>query len=164
MLVEIDITDIVWDDNTDGTYEYTVDRIDEFIDELGDDNKILPKNYYDCDSPVILIQINEKLISHTSFKPEDWDEDAPNLSLFFVLDFYNSEDLNNYFLSLDKSFYSYFPKNDYIIYQAYDYGKYHDFVRGYYNPKNESDVKKYINYSKFPEMMKIYEAAKNILL
>jgi len=32
LLVEIDITDLVWDERTDGTYEYAVDRIDWFIE------------------------------------------------------------------------------------------------------------------------------------
>ena len=40
LLVEIDITDLIWDEQTDGTYKYAVDRIDEFIDELSDNNKI----------------------------------------------------------------------------------------------------------------------------
>ena len=30
VLVEIDISDLVWDDQTDGSYRYAVDRIDEF--------------------------------------------------------------------------------------------------------------------------------------
>ena len=43
VLVEIDISDLVWDDQTDGSYKYAVDRIDEFIDEIS--NKILPYDF-----------------------------------------------------------------------------------------------------------------------
>ena len=50
LLVEIDITDLVWDERTDGTYQYAVDRIEWFIDELSDCNKILPCNFKEVDS------------------------------------------------------------------------------------------------------------------
>ena len=39
LLVEIDISDLVWDEQTDGSHEYACDRIDEFIDEISDQNK-----------------------------------------------------------------------------------------------------------------------------
>ena len=98
LLVEIDITDLVWDEQTDGTYKYAVDRIDEFIDELSDSNKIIPNNFKDSSNPAILIQINNKLISHVKFQSSDWDEDAMHLSLFLVLDFksylYLNESIN----------------------------------------------------------------------
>ena len=61
VLVEIDISDLVWDDQTDGSYKYAVDRIDEFIDEIS--NKILPYDFKQVSYPVILIQLNNKLIS-----------------------------------------------------------------------------------------------------
>ena len=91
VLVEIDISDLVWDDQTDGSYKYAVDRIDEFIDEIS--NKILPYDFKQVSDPVILIQLNSKLISHTQFNADGWDEDAMNLSLFLVLDFESAEDI-----------------------------------------------------------------------
>ena len=45
LLVEIDISELVWDEQTDGSHEYACDRIDEFIDEISDQNKIIPYNF-----------------------------------------------------------------------------------------------------------------------
>ena len=47
------------------------------------------------ENPVILIQLNNKLISHTQFNADGWDEDAMNLSLFLVLDFESAEDIDS---------------------------------------------------------------------
>jgi len=68
LLVEIDISDLVWDEQTEGTYEYAVDKIDAFIDEISDCNKIIPHNFKEVNAPSILISLNNKLISHVDFK------------------------------------------------------------------------------------------------
>jgi len=166
LLVEIDISDLVWDEQTDGTYKYAVDRIDMFIDELSDGNKILPHNFKEVDTPAILIQLNNKLFSHVNFKPEDWDEDAMTLSLFLVLDFNNADEINTYFLNdhNNKSLYCYFPKDDLIIYQSYSFGSYHNAVNGYYNPSKTKSQGDYTNYSGDGEMQKLYNEAKSILM
>jgi hypothetical protein len=166
LLVEIEITDLVWDERTDGTYEYAVDRIEWFIDELSDCNKILPHNFKEVDATAILIQINNKLISHVNFQPEDWDEDAMTLSLFLVLDFKNGDDINTYFLKEhnNKSLYCHFPKDDLIVYQAYDYGSYHNSVRGYYNSSETKTKEDYTNYTGDAEMENLYNEAKSILV
>jgi hypothetical protein len=166
LLVEIDITDLVWDEQTDGTYKYALDRIDEFIDELSDSNKIIPNNFKDSSNPAILIQINNKLISHVKFQSSDWDEDAMHLSLFLVLDFKSGDALNNYFLKqqMYKSVYCYFPVDNVIVYQAYSYGSYHNSIAGYYNPNKNANEQDFINYSGDKAMINLYNQAKSILL
>ena len=62
LLLEIGITDLV-------------------CDILSDSNKIISNNLKNSSNPAILIQINNKLISHVKFQSPDWDEDAMNLSM-----------------------------------------------------------------------------------
>tara|TARA_B110000211_G_C13958959_1_gene499655 strand:+ start:797 stop:997 length:201 start_codon:yes stop_codon:yes gene_type:complete len=62
LLLEIGITDLV-------------------CDKLSDSNKIISNNLKNSSNPAILIQINNKLISHVKLPSSDWDEDAMNLSM-----------------------------------------------------------------------------------
>jgi hypothetical protein len=170
VLVEIDISDLVWDDQTDGSYKYAVDRIDEFIDEIS--NKILPYDFKQVSDPVILIQLNNKLISHTHFNADSWDEDAMNLSLFLVLDFESAEDIDSYFLTEhdNKSLYCYFshyskfPDPNKIIFQSYSYGSHCGHSNGFFNPGKTKKQEDYIDYGGDKEMLKLYEEAKSILI
>ena len=164
ILVEIDISDLVWDEQTDGSYKYAVDRIDEFIDDIS--NKILPYDFKQVSDPVILIQLNNKLISHTQFNADGWDEDAMNLSLFLVLDFESAEDIDSYFLTEhnNKSISCYFPDNDRIIFQSYSYGSHCGYSNGFFNPSKTKKQNDYIDYCGDKEMFKLYEEAKSILI
>ncbi len=164
VLVEIDISDLVWDDQTDGSYKYAVDRIDEFIDEIS--NKILPYDFKQVSDPVILIQLNNKLISHTHFNADNWDEDAISLSLFLVLDFESAAEIDSYFLTEhdNKSLYCYFPDNNKIIFQSYSYGSHCGHSNGFFNPGKTKKQEDYIDYGGDKEMLKLYEEAKSILL
>ena len=164
VLVEIDISDLVWDDQTDGSYKYAVDRIDEFIDEIS--NKILPYDFKQVSYPVILIQLNNKLISHTHFNANNWDEDAISLSLFLVLDFESAPDIDSYFLTEhnNKSISCYFPDKDRIIFQSYSYGSHCGYSNGFFNPSKTKNQNDYIDYGGDKEMFKLYEEAKSILI
>lgn len=164
VLVEIDISDLVWDDQTDGSYKYAVDRIDEFIDEIS--NKILPYDFKQVSDPVILIQLNNKLISHTHFNANNWDEDAISLSLFLVLDFESAPDIDSYFLTEhnNKSISCYFPDKDRIIFQSYSYGSHCGYSNGFFNPSKTKNQNDYIDYGGDKEMFKLYEEAKSILI
>ena len=166
LLVEIDISDLVWDEQTDGTYEYAVDKIDAFIDEISDCNKIMPHNFKEVNAPSILISLNNKLISHVDFKAEDWDEDAMTLSLFLVLDFTIAEDIDTYFLTehANKTISCYFPNDDKIVFQSYSYGSYGDFMNGFYNPSKTKSQEDYTNYSGDAQMHTLYNKAKSILV
>ena len=164
VLVEIDISDLVWDEQTDGSYEYAIDRIDEFIDEIS--NKILPYDFKQVSYPVILIQLNNKLISHTHFNANNWDEDAISLSLFLVLDFESATDIDSYFLTEhnNKSISCYFPDKDRIIFQSYSYGSHCGYSNGFFNPSKTKNQNDYIDYGGDKEMFKLYEEAKSILI
>ena len=164
VLVEIDISDLVWDEQTDGSYKYAIDRIDEFIDEIS--NKILPYDFKQVSYPVILIQLNNKLISHTHFNANNWDEDAISLSLFLVLDFESATDIDSYFLTEhnNKSISSYFPDKDRIIFQSYSYGSHCGYSNGFFNPSKTKNQNDYIDYGGDKEMFKLYEEAKSILI
>ena len=164
VLVEIDISDLVWDEQTDGSYKYAIDRIDEFIDEIS--NKILPYDFKQVSDPVILIQLNNKLISHTHFNANNWDEDAISLSLFLVLDFESAPDIDSYFLTEhnNKSISCYFPDKDRIIFQSYSYGSHCGYSNGFFNPKKTKNQNDYIDYGGDKEMFKLYEEAKSILI
>tara|TARA_B100000287_G_C20536692_1_gene743017 strand:- start:438 stop:941 length:504 start_codon:yes stop_codon:yes gene_type:complete len=164
ILVEIDISDLVWDEQTDGSYKYAVDRIDEFIDEIS--NKILPYDFKQVSDPVILIQLNNKLISHTHFNANNWDEDAISLSLFLVLDFESAPDIDSYFLTEhnNKSISCYFPDKDRIIFQSYSYGSHCGYSNGFFNPSKTKNQNDYIDYGGDKEMFKLYEEAKSILI
>ena len=164
ILVEIDISDLVWDEQTDGSYKYAVDRIDEFIDDIS--NKILPYDFKQVSDPVILIQLNNKLISHTHFNADNWDEDAISLSLFLVLDFERATDIDSYFLTVhnNKSISCYFPDNDRIIFQSYSYGSHCGYSNGFFNPSKTKKQNDYIDYGGDKEMFKLYEEAKSILI
>ena len=164
VLVEIDISDLVWDEQTDGSYKYAIDRIDEFIDEIS--NKILPYDFKQVSDPVILIQLNNKLISHTHFNAKNWDEDAISLSLFLVLDFESAPDIDSYFLTEhnNKSISCYFPDKDRIIFQSYSYGSHCGYSNGFFNPSKTKNQNDYIDYGGDKEMFKLYEEAKSILI
>ena len=164
VLVEIDISDLVWDEQTDGSYKYAIDRIDEFIDEIS--NKILPYDFKQVSDPVILIQLNNKLISHTHFNANNWDEDAISLSLFLVLDFESATDIDSYFLTEhnNKSISCYFPDKDRIIFQSYSYGSHCGYSNGFFNPSKTKNQNDYIDYGGDKEMFKLYEEAKSILI
>ena len=164
VLVEIDISDLVWDEQTDGSYEYAIDRIDEFIDEIS--NKILPYDFKQVSYPVILIQLNNKLISHTHFNANNWDEDAISLSLFLVLDFESATDIDSYFLTEhnNKSISCYFPDKDRIIFQSYSYGSHCGYSNGFFNPSKTKNQNDYIDYGGDKDMFKLYEEAKSILI
>ena len=164
VLVEIDISDLVWDEQTDGSYKYAIDRIDEFIDEIS--NKILPYDFKQVSDPVILIQLNNKLISHTHFNANNWDEDAINLSLFLVLDFESAPDIDSYFLTEhnNKSISCYFPDKDRIIFQSYSYGSHCGYSNGFFNPSKTKNQNDYIDYGGDKEMFKLYEESKSILI
>lgn len=164
VLVEIDISDLVWDEQTDGSYKYAIDRIDEFIDEIS--NKILPYDFKQVSDPVILIQLNNKLISHTHFNANNWDEDAISLSLFLVLDFESAPDIDSYFLTEhnNKSISCYFPDKDRIIFQSYSYGSHCGYSNGFFNPSKTKNQNDYIDYGGDKEMFKLYEEAKSILI
>ena len=164
ILVEIDISDLVWDEQTDGSYKYAIDRIDEFIDEIS--NKILPYDFKQVSDPVILIQLNNKLISHTHFNANNWDEDAISLSLFLVLDFESAPDIDSYFLTEhnNKSISCYFPDKDRIIFQSYSYGSHCGYSNGFFNPSKTKNQNDYIDYGGDKEMFKLYEEAKSILI
>jgi hypothetical protein len=168
LLVEIDITELVWDEQTDGSYEYACDKIDEFIDEISDQNKIIPYNFkeVDIDTPTILISLNNKLISYIHFNPGEWDEDAMYLSLFLVLDFTIAEDIDTYFLTehANKTISCYFPNDDKIVFQSYSYGSYGDFMNGFYNPSKTKSQEDYTNYSGDAQMHTLYNKAKSILV
>ena len=164
VLVEIDISDLVWDEQTDGSYKYAIDRIDEFIDEIS--NKILPYDFKQVSDPVILIQLNNKLISHTHINANNWDEDAISLSLFLVLDFESALDIDSYFLTEhnNKSISCYFPDKDRIIFQSYSYGSHCGYSNGFFNPSKTKNQNDYIDYGGDKEMFKLYEEAKSILI
>ncbi|MDB4590670.1 hypothetical protein OAH77_03125 [Flavobacteriaceae bacterium] len=167
-LVEIDISELVWDEQTDGSHQYACDRIDEFIDEISDQNKIIPHNFkeVDIDTPTILISLNNKLISYIRFNADEWDEDAMSLSLFLVLDFTSAEDINTYFLTEHDNKYisCYFPDVDKIVFQSYNRGTYCDFMKGFFNPSNQKKPEYYTNYNGDLEMRKLYNKAKSILV
>ncbi len=139
LLVEIDISELVWDEQTDGSHQYACDRIDEFIDEISDQNKIIPHNFkeVDIDTPTILISLNNKLISYIRFNADEWDEDAMSLSLGLVLDFTSAEDIDTYFLTEHD--------NKYIS-------------------SNQKKPEYYTNYNGDLEMRKLYNKAKSILV
>ena len=168
LLVEIDISYLVWDEQTDGTYEYAVDKIDAFIDEISDCNKIIPHNFkeVDIDTPTILISLNNKLISHIHFNAGEWDPDAMSLSLFLVLDFTTAKDIDKYFLTQHANKYisCYFPDDDKIVFQSYSYGSYGDFMNGFYNPSKTKSQEDYTNYSGDAQMHTLYNKAKSILV
>jgi len=168
LLVEIDISELVWDEQTDGSHEYACDRIDEFIDEISDQNKIIPYNFKEVDinTPTILISLNNKLISYIHFNAGEWDEDAMSLSLFLVLDFTTAKDIDTYFLTQHDNKYisCYFPVDDKIVFQSYSHGSYCDFRKGFYNPSKTKSQEDYTNYSGDAQMHTLYNKAKSILV
>ena len=59
---------------------------------------------------------------------------------------------------------SYFPKEDFIIYQAYDFGKYHNFIKGYLNPEKNDERDKYVNYNDNTDGYNLYMQAISVLM